>query len=262
MDLRINYTNSEAGKIFLWLITINFVLSLFYIAIYILEIGIHWEPARQLFNLNAEVSIPTWYSSIQLFAVGSMLFIASKNNRWKQHVSSSFLKAGSMFFIFLSADESAEIHEKITMIVKKLGIHLILFKGNHGAWISVYLIVAIVSMLVARRHLINLWRYFRYETIISLIGVIVFVTGGVVFEIISYQLSLEPGTLIYKMEVVCEEFFEMSGVSIILYAVLLLSIAISTTPSIAVTEEITEQRQQWRWNKIVLNTKILRKGNH
>jgi hypothetical protein len=260
MDLKINYTNLEARKMFFWLLAMDFVIVLVYLLIHILFSDMPWGPARQLFNIDAEVSIPTWFSSIQLFVTGSMLFVASINNQWKQYVSSSFLKAGSLFFIFLSVDESAAIHEKITIIAKKLGIHLILFKGDHGAWIAVYLIIAIVGVLMNARHFRNLWRYFRHENIIALIGAIMLVTGGIVFEIISYLfLRSESMKLLYKVEVAFEEFFEMSGVSIILYAVLLLSIAISTTPSIAVSEEITEHLQKWRWNKVVFNTAKPRK---
>ena len=55
------------------------------------------------------------------------------------------------------------------------------------------------------------------------------------------------------MEVACEEFLEMIGVSIILYAVLLLSITISTKSPILEPEEITEYMQPLGWGEIVQN---------
>lgn len=216
--------------------------------------GLSWGPARALFNMDAEVSIPAWFSSIQLFVTGSILFVASRNNQRKQHVSSSFLIAGSFFFIFLSADEGAAIHENLTVIAKKLEICWLLFKGNHGAWITVYFIVAIAVVLLAARHFRLLWRYFRHETQIALSGAIAFVTGGVGFEIISYLLLRSGFTPnLYKVEVACEEFLEISGVSIILYAVLFLSITISTKSPILEPEEITEYMQPLGWGEIVQN---------
>ena len=80
------------------------------------------------------------------------------------------------------------IHENLTAIAKKLEICWLLFKGNHGAWITVYFIVAIAVVLLAARHFRLLWRYFRHETEIALSGAIAFVTGGVGFEIISYLI--------------------------------------------------------------------------
>ena len=228
---------------FFWLLAMDFVFVLVYVLIHILLSDVPWGPARELFNLDAEVSIPTWFSSIQLFVTGSMLFVASTNNQWKQYVSSSFLTAGGLLFIFLSADECAAIHERITIIAKKLGISWLLFKGGHGAWISVYFIVALLIVPFAAHHFHMLWIHFRREARIALSGAIAFVMGGVCLEVISYLFLRSESTKLYKVEVAFEEFLEMSGVSIMLYAVLLLSVAISTTPSITVSEEITEHGQ-------------------
>jgi hypothetical protein len=173
-----------------------------------------------------------------------MLFVASRNNQRKQHVSSSFLIVGSLFFIFLSADEGAAIHEKLTVIAKKLEIYWLLFKGDHGAWIIVYFILAITAILLTAQHFRLLWRYFRREFQIALGGTVVFVTGSIGFDVISYLLlrsGLTP--TLYKMEVVCEEFLEMSGAIIILYAVLLLSSTIFTKSPISLSEELAEEVQ-------------------
>ena len=157
----------------------------------------------------------------------------------------------SIFYFLISVNA---IHGNLTTIAKKLEICWLLFKGNHGAWITVYFIVAIAVVLLAARHFRLLWRYFRHETQIALSGAIAFVTGGVGFEIISYLLLRSGFTPnLYKVEVACEEFLEMSGVSIILYAVLLLSITISTKSPILEPEEITEYMQPLGWGEIVQN---------
>lgn len=230
---------------FFWLITMELILVFVYAVIHIIGPGIPWGPARALFNLDAEASIPAWFSSIQLFVTGSMLFVASRNNQRKQHVSSSFLTGASLFFIFLSADESAAIHEKLTDIAKNLELFWLLFKGGHGAWITLYITVAVAAVLLTARHFRFLWRYFRREIQVAIGGTIAFVMGGAGFEVISYQFLRSGFTPnLYKVEVACEEFLEMSGVSIILYAVLLLSIAISTKSPIPLSEEITPTLQK------------------
>ena len=58
--------------------------------------------------------------------------------------------------------------------------------------------------------------------LIGAAGCVVYFTGGAVLETIGYRmLSAGVSVSLYRVEVATEEFFEMLGVGLILYAVLL-----------------------------------------
>jgi hypothetical protein len=144
-------------------------------------------------------------------------------------LSSRFIFFAGIVFIFLSADEAATIHENLTRIALKLDLRWLLFKG-HGAWIPVYLSLGLIFLLVLRHHLLALWKHYRQETLVVIVGGIVFLVGVIGFEILSYSIRSIASTssILYQIEVLVEEFFEMSGISIILYGVMLLTINISS----------------------------------
>jgi hypothetical protein len=161
--------------------------------------------------------------------VGVLLLAASQRNQQRERLSSGFIFFAGIVFIFLSADEAALIHETLTWIVLRLDLRWLLFKG-HGAWIPVYLFLGLIFLLVLRHHLLALWKHYRQETLIVIVGGIVFLVGVIGFEILSYSIRsiASKSSILYQIEVLVEEFFEMSGISIILYGVMLLTINISS----------------------------------
>ncbi len=230
MKFEIYYTLQEAKKILRWLIILELILVAFYVVTNIVLIDLPLGSIRKIFDLNQDLSIPAWFSSVQLFIVSLLLYIAYSSNQRKLELPSSFLLLGILFFVFLSIDEGAAIHEKITIAARKLDLNWLMFDGNSGAWIAVYSFLGLVGGLVTFRYFRLLWKHFRHETQIALAGAFLFVMGAVGFEVISY-LFLQSGSTLHKVEVIFEELFEMSGISIILYAVLLLIKSISFSDS-------------------------------
>lgn len=224
MELKINYTTQEAKKTLYWLISIELLLIIAYIITHVASSPLSVGPLRKLFDLNGDLSIPGWFSSIQLFIVSAILFIISRRNQRKQYLPASFFMTVSLIFLFLSMDEGAAIHEKITLIARKLSLDWMMFKGSHGAWIMVYTVIAVPVIFLVMRYFRTAWIHFRRESLIAIGGATVFIMGAVGFEIISYLfLRSASTTVLYNVEVIFEEFFEMSGISVILYAVLLLA---------------------------------------
>ena len=227
-EFRISYDADDARHIFFLLVGCEITLMLVYIIVNIFGQGILWGPIEKLFNLDAEVSIPTWFSSLQLGAVGLLLLMGGWESRKQYSSYSSILIILGLAFLFLSVDECAMIHEKITKYVGMLDIDWLLlftFKGNHGAWIAVYFFIGVAFILLNYRKIYMLWHCFRREVRYILIGIIVLLIGAIGLEILSYQF-LRPITnrSLYMAEVAAEEFFEMIGVSIVLYGVMLLLI--------------------------------------
>jgi hypothetical protein len=65
----------------------------------------------------------------------------------------------------------------------------------------------------------------RNASLVGAFGCVVYVTGAAVLETIGYRMLIAGATLsLYRAEVALEEFFEMVGASLILYAVLLICV--------------------------------------
>jgi hypothetical protein len=216
------YTVEGAKKLLFTLIGFELLLITLYFIIHILFATIRWGPLSPLFDLNGELSIPTWFSSVQLFVVGVIFLLTSQQNQESEFPSSRFMIISGLGFIFLSADEAAVIHERITKAAIKLDLKWLLFKNNHGAWIGIYLLLGLILLLAFRRDLQVLWTYFRRESFAILAGALIFLAGCVGIEVISYYINPFP-----KVEVLFEELFEMTGVTLILYGVMLFSMRIS-----------------------------------
>lgn len=228
--MQIQYNRRDAARVLIALLCFELVLVGAYVLVHIIGgADASWGPARPWFNLDRELSIPTWFSSMQLLATSVLLLLASRTNQREQHLPSWLLLLGSAGFAFLSVDEGAAIHERLTGIVENMELNWLIFKGGHGAWIPIYSAIAFGILLVTARHLYRIWNHFRREMLIALGGAAFFVLGGVGFEILSYLfIRTEEITNTYRMEVALEEFFEMSGVSIILYAAMLFGCAVSS----------------------------------
>ncbi len=241
MDLKISCTSEEARRVLFCLLGLELALVAVYVLVHLVGLDMPRGTVRALFDLSGDLSIPAWFSSVQLFVIGGVLLVASRNNQWEQHLPSSFLAAGGLVFFFLSVDEGAAIHERITHAARSWELDWLLFKGGHGAWITVYSVIALFIAFIAGRHFRMAWRHFQHEILVGLYGAVMLVAGAVGFEIVSY-LFLRSGSTprLYKAEVVCEEFLEMSGVSVILYAALLLVTAVSSAPPAAVPTAVPE----------------------
>jgi hypothetical protein len=71
-------------------------------------------------------------------------------------------------------------------------------------------------------HLRGLWQISPRCSLIAIAGGAVYVTGAAVLESVGYKMLSGGSTLsLYRAEVAAEEFLEMMGASLILYAVLL-----------------------------------------
>jgi len=200
------------------------ILELFFVAAYGFTTFFHTPivAVKSLFDLDAEGSLPAWFSSTQLFLIGLAFLI--KGYLIDKHHSPSpyFFFIVALGFIFLSADEAAAIHEKTTATFKHIQ-DIPRFRGNHGIWIFVYLPVVLLLLAVHVKYVIAMWKYYREETIILSIGMTALVCGGVLLEIISYQFLRTGLTPVgYSIEVMAEEFLEMFGATVVLYGAILI----------------------------------------
>ena len=236
MKLHIECTPEDARRVLWGAIGIELLLVAAYLVLFVFDL-LSLGPIALLFELDSDYALPVWFSTIQLFVVGSLLLMMAATNQRPDQLSTAFLTVVGLGFLFLSADEAAAIHERITLLMKKLGADALLIRG-HGGWISVYVLVGIAGAVAVRKHLWRAWTQFPRESRIAALGAGVYVGGGIGVEVLSYLfLRDDVARIFYRLGVAAEEFLEMSGISLILYAVLLLIHRRSRSPRAGRTVE-------------------------
>lgn len=168
-----------------------------------------------LFDFNTEINIPTIYSSLALMFCSIMLSAIALIQ--KRLDFSYFHWIGlALIFLFLSVDEIASLHERLTYYVKQ-------FLNTSGmffyAWIIPYSIALTVFVITYFRFLLHLPKRIMFLFIVS--GVI-FVSGAIGFEMLGgWQAELYGvDNIRYCLCYTCEELLEMFGIVVFLYTLL------------------------------------------
>jgi hypothetical protein len=168
----------------------------------------------KLFDLNREGNIPSWYSSIALLLCAFLL--ANIASLKKGFPYSAHWKALSFIFVYLSVDESAELHERLNYLMHPL-LHG--SRALNVPWLipgSMFVVIVLISYA---KFLSHLPRQIKW---LFLLAGTVYVGGAVGMELIEGYLLGNSGieTFFYQMMVVVEEFSEMFGIIIFIYALL------------------------------------------
>jgi hypothetical protein len=215
------HSPQQARKLFLSLVC----LQLLFVVVYGTDAWVHGpnEHLDEVIDLDAEGNLPTWFSSFQLALVAISFGTLATRVRATGRPSRRFLQTCGGFFLLLSIDETAMFHERITASVGSRYIDWMpAYLTAHIGDTIVCLAVVAACFTAAYPHLRGLWLLSRRATLIGVAGCAVYFAGGAVLETIGYRmLSAGISLSLYRVEVAAEEFFEMLGVSLILYAVLL-----------------------------------------
>jgi len=221
MGLHLYFTPRDAKYLLFGLILVEILLVAIFVADALLGQPI-WT-IHVLFHLDGEGNIPAWFSSVQLFLIGLVFVLKGRQSNLDYRPSSLFCLIVGAGFIFLSVDEVAAIHEKITHVLTAIA-WVPRFKGDHGVWIFIYILVGASLCFATYRDLMAMWKRWRSATSFLAVGMGFFVIGAVGLEIISFQFLRSGSTpSLYQVEVALEELLEMSGESIMLYGALLLA---------------------------------------
>jgi hypothetical protein len=212
MDMSIRFGSEHIRRLFYWLVAFECLLVLAFLAEYAIQ-----SPAwliKRLLDLDREDSIATWFSSMQLAAIG-VLFLIKLVARKRGDVPRWFLGLGCLGFFFVSADEALMLHENITSALVKVD-WVPRFSGDHGVWVFFYLGLGALLLLLTLRPLLMLWQRHRYALTLMTAGAGVFLLGAVGLEVIGYEFLAGGPPVIYLFEVAAEEFLEMLGATAIL----------------------------------------------
>jgi hypothetical protein len=182
-EFRFSYSATNAKGLLFVLLGFEVLLVFGYILTHIIAPGPGWGPIPRFLNVDREVSVPTWFSSIQLFAVAVVLLMQAP---WAKQLR-FFLFLLGFGFLFLSMDEAAGLHDSIRRSAKRLelpwlqGIHFLV-------WMVLYVCIGLVGLLTNYRSILILSRNFRREVAWVAVGGAIFVGGGIGIEVLTQYL--------------------------------------------------------------------------
>jgi hypothetical protein len=175
-----------------------------------------------LFDFNTEKNVPTFYSSLALLFSSILLFLIALKNKKKNLTYLSWVGL-AIIFCYLSLDEILELHEHLVHLTRNF---LNLSGMGTAYWTIPYLILIILLGAVYFKFLMTLPK----KTLkFFLIAGAVFLTGAVGFELIGGRVEELYGiptpksfdsshNVLFKILYTCEEFLEMLGIIIFIYA--------------------------------------------
>jgi hypothetical protein len=173
-----------------------------------------FKPVVSWLDLDAEQSIPTFYSSATLLFCSLLFAIVTiaKKKSGEQYV---YWLGLALIFLFLSVDEALMVHEllidKVRSTMRTSGIF-------YFAWVIPYSIALIIFLLVYVKFLYNLPSKTR---ILFIISGLIYVTGAIGIELIGGRYSeLHGYNVTYFVITTIEELLEMTGIVILIYTLM------------------------------------------
>lgn len=177
------------------------------------------------FDASAEANIPTYFSSLLLFIAAVILYVIY-TTATKGFGKKGYWRVLMIIFAWLSLDETASIHEQFG----KMGKTLHLTSGYlYYSWIIPYTLFVMIGFFFFLKFLFKL----PYPTrILFIVSGLIYVGAAIGFELFEGNIAKKygPNTLNDLLLCATEEFLEMTGVIIFIYA--LLRYAAATDPTL------------------------------
>lgn len=163
------HSHEQARKLFLTLICFELLLVVAYGTDAWIQ-GTNGQ-LNELIDLDGEGNLPVWFSSFQLALISISFWMLAARTRASHRPSRHFLRFCGGFFLLLSLDETALLHERITA---SLG-------SRYVDWLPVYFVEnpvnAAVCLLVlaacagaAYPHLRGIWRMSHKASVVGAAG--------------------------------------------------------------------------------------------
>ncbi|MFT5367108.1 MAG: hypothetical protein ACI8V2_002066 [Candidatus Latescibacterota bacterium] len=161
---------------------------------------------RQIWDVDEEDTIPTWYSASALLLTSLLLCLIGKRKQADQDPWVRYWYGLALGFAFLSMDEIAGLHETVNGLVEY-------------SWAIIGgIIVAIVGLLYLR----FLWHLPASTRWLFVASGAIFVGGAVGVEMSTdwYEDADLLNTLAYNLWTAVEEGMEMGGIVLFIHALL------------------------------------------
>jgi hypothetical protein len=208
----------DPGKVAVVLLSITFVFILSNISNNVIQLAGYAPDLTRYTNkldLDGEVNLPTFFSSFLLISAAFLMgFIAWMKGRRTSYYWSWISLAA--IFVYLSVDESIKLHELLTQPLRdSLQTDGIL----RYAWVIVAIPVVIILGLIFLPFILHLPRKTKR---LFLLAAVLYVGGALGFEMIAGGYITQYGieNLIYVFIATVEETLELTGLTILIYALL------------------------------------------
>jgi hypothetical protein len=171
----------------------------------------------QAFDLDKEGNIPTWYAASTLLVCSILLATIAQAKKTQGALYTLYWRVLALIFLCLSLDEAAEIHELWGPLLRsELDVKGFLY----FAWVIPGGAFALIVFLFYLRFLAALPPRTRY---LFLIAGIVYVGGAIGMETVGASVFFYSGlehSFMFAMMTTIEEFLEMLGILVFIYALL------------------------------------------
>ena len=202
---------------FFFLVTLLLLITALFLIVFKYNRGgdmLMFKIFNKLFDLDREGNIPAFFSSLLLLTASLLLMFIYKVST---HQANYWLFL-SLLFLFLSVDESVQIHE----ILNRLKLETEMFKDLKlvYVWIFPYLILIVLLFFFLKRFIFSLPPQTRNLMILS---AVIFVGSAMGVEIVHDFLKVINGGIenMYLEFLIClEEIGEMTGTIIFIYTLL------------------------------------------
>ena len=228
-EFHFSYSATDAKRLLFFLLGFEVLLVSAYILTHIVAPDIRsWVHLPTFFNIDREATIPNWFSFIQLFAMGLLLTMQAPSAKQLRNAL-GILGCG---FLFLSMDEAAAIHERLSSdAIRALNLTW-LKEIEYLAWMVPYVCIGAIGLVTGYRSALFAWRNFHRESVLVVTGCVLFVIGGMALDAYSrFRFTVAPDEH-FLLTVAAEEMFEMVGASIMFYGFMLLGIGIQTQATV------------------------------
>lgn len=166
-----------------------------------------------LFNMDREANVPAWYSSAAILLCSLLLGVIAVHKRQAMDAFSRHWLGLCLIFVYMSVDEVAGLHERISVLGRLVIDHPSALKYAGLLPGTILLLVVGISYLSFLRSLAP-----RTRRLFILAGVL-FIVAVTVVEAMSYGI-LGPSRTVGMSIVIVEETMEMLGIAIFAYALL------------------------------------------
>lgn len=172
------------------------------------------SPRLRRIALDTENSLPAWYSSILLFFNAAALGMIATVAKTKNDTDAIYWIVLAWVFLFLSADEVASLHERLSdPVLNALDASGVFF----FAWVIPYGAVLFVLTLSYARFLLRLPR--RSLILFGVAGVI-YLGGAIGMDMVGGAIADKNGAdnTPYVVAMIIEETLEIAGMNVFFVA--------------------------------------------
>jgi hypothetical protein len=170
-------------------------------------------------NLNGEANLTAWYSSAKLLGVALLLALTSHRRFLEGDSRWIIVAAVSLAFLMLSADETAQVHEWLGQRTDAFlpdGTREGTVFGYTGIWMFVLGVPFAIALFGALYWLKGVFAIAPGSLALFAAGAGLLLLGALGVEFT--QNMAEPDSLGMILSILAEEFLEMVGVTVMLWA--------------------------------------------